>query len=93
VKRFFWTIGALVVFLAASPLRAEERFHFFASLGAGPTNGVYYPVGWAICAIVNEDLRLAPRSSGSARYFFTSGQAESASDPKASSPDIVLTSL
>jgi uncharacterized protein len=56
VKRLFWTIGALVVFLAASPLSAEERFHFFASLGTGPTNGVYYPVGGAICAIVNEDL-------------------------------------
>jgi uncharacterized protein len=57
VKRFFRTIGALIVFLAASPLSAEERFHFFASLGTGPTNGVYYPVGGAICAIVNEDLR------------------------------------
>jgi uncharacterized protein len=56
VKRFLWTIGALIL-LAASPLSAEERFHFFASLGTGPTNGVYYPVGGAICTIVNEDLR------------------------------------
>jgi uncharacterized protein len=56
VKRFFSTIGALI-FLAALPLSAEERFHFFASLGTGPTNGVYYPVGGAICTIVNEDLR------------------------------------
>jgi len=57
VKRFLWTIGALIIILAASPLSAEDRFHFFASLGTGPTNGVYYPVGGAICTIVNEDLR------------------------------------
>jgi uncharacterized protein len=57
VKRFLWAIGAVVFILAASPLGAQERFHFFASLGTGPTNGVYYPVGGAICSIVNEDLR------------------------------------
>jgi uncharacterized protein len=59
VKRFFWTIGALVIILAAaqSVSALDERFHFFASLGTGPTNGVYYPVGGAICTIVNEDLR------------------------------------
>jgi TRAP transporter TAXI family solute receptor len=58
VKRFLWTMGALIIILAASqPLSAEERFDFFASLGTGPTNGVYYPVGGAICTIVNEDLR------------------------------------
>ena len=34
----------------------ERRFHSFASLGTGPTDGVYYPVGAAICAIVNEDI-------------------------------------
>ncbi len=56
MKQFLWTAGALIL-LAASPLSAGERFHFFASLGTGPTNGVYYPVGGAICAIVNEDLR------------------------------------
>ena len=58
MKRFFWTIAALTVIFAASlPLGAqEERFHFLASLGTGPTNGVHYPVGEAICAIVNEDL-------------------------------------
>jgi TRAP transporter TAXI family solute receptor len=57
VKRVLWTIAALTAMLAASkPLSAQEgRFHFFASLGTGPTNGVYYPVGEAICAIVNED--------------------------------------
>jgi TRAP transporter TAXI family solute receptor len=52
-------MSALIVILAgAQPLSAlDERFHFFASLGTGPTNGVYYPVGGTICTIVNEDLR------------------------------------
>jgi uncharacterized protein len=59
VRRLFPTIVAITSVLAASlPLSAQEnRFHFFASLGTGPTDGVYYPVGEAICAIVNEDLR------------------------------------
>jgi uncharacterized protein len=57
MKRFLSAIGAMIIIFAALPLCAEERFHFFASLGTGPTNGVYYPVGGAICAIVNEDLR------------------------------------
>ena len=52
-------MGALIIILAASPLSAEERFHFFASLGTGPTNGVYYPVGGAICTIVNAATLLA----------------------------------
>jgi uncharacterized protein len=59
VKRLLWTIVAIAVVLAASqPVGAqEERFHFSASLGTGSMDGVYYPVGAAICAIVNEDLR------------------------------------
>jgi TRAP transporter TAXI family solute receptor len=58
VKRLLWTIVALTaLFVAVQPLRAQEkRFRFFASLGTGPMDGVYYPVGAAICAIVNEDL-------------------------------------
>jgi uncharacterized protein len=59
VKRSFWTIVAMAAMLAASqPAEAQERpFHFFASLGTGPMNGVYYTVGEAICAIVDEDFR------------------------------------
>jgi TRAP transporter TAXI family solute receptor len=59
VKRLSWTIIAIAAVLAAAlPLGAQEqRFHFFASLGTGPMDGVYYPVGGAICATVNEDLR------------------------------------
>jgi uncharacterized protein len=58
VRRLFPTIAAIIASLTALPLSAQEqRFHFFASLGTGPMDGVYYPVGAAICAIVNEDLR------------------------------------
>jgi uncharacterized protein len=60
VKRSFRAIVAMIAILAAAwqPLGAQEhRFHFFASLGTGPMDGLYYPVGAAICAIVNEGLR------------------------------------
>ncbi len=56
VKRFFWFVLALVALLAG-PAPAEETFHAYASVGTGALNGVYYPVGGAICAIVNEHLR------------------------------------
>jgi uncharacterized protein len=46
-----------LICLSLQPASAEERFHFFASLGTGPLNGVYYPVGGAICDIVNQNLR------------------------------------
>ena len=45
------------IYFALQPASAQERFHFFASLGTGPLNGVYYPVGGAICDIVNQNLR------------------------------------
>ena len=56
VKRFFWLILALVG-LVAGPAPAEEKFRAFASVGTGALNGVYYPVGGAICAIVNDHIR------------------------------------
>ncbi len=56
VKRFIWLIPALVV-LVAGPAPAAEKFHAFASVGTGAMNGVYFPVGGAICAIVNDHLR------------------------------------
>ena len=51
--------GLLLPFLAvlAGPAAAEDKFHAYASVGTGALNGVYYPVGGAICAIVNEHLR------------------------------------
>jgi uncharacterized protein len=45
-----------LICLALQTGSAEERLHFFASLGTGPLNGVYYPVGGAICDIVNQKL-------------------------------------
>ena len=46
-----------LVSFVLQPASAEDRFHFFASLGTGPLNGVYYPVGATICDIVNQNLR------------------------------------
>jgi uncharacterized protein len=46
-----------LIYFTLQPASAQERFHFFASLGTGPVNGVYYPVGGAICDIVNQNLR------------------------------------
>jgi uncharacterized protein len=58
VRRLFWPIVAIANLVVLLPVAGQEqRFHFFASLGTGSMDGVYYPVGGAICAIVNEDLR------------------------------------
>jgi TRAP transporter TAXI family solute receptor len=38
------------------PATARAGDEVFASLGTGELNGVYYPVGKAICEIVNQDL-------------------------------------
>jgi len=45
-------LGVAVVTLATA--RAGDEV--FASVGTGELNGVYYPVGKAICEIVNRDL-------------------------------------
>jgi TRAP transporter TAXI family solute receptor len=50
------TIAALtsiLTVLAAPVLAADEAL---VSIGTGELNGVYYPVGKAICAIVNQDI-------------------------------------
>ena len=53
-----WTSIVLAVSLIASRgVSADEKgSRIFASLGTGDMTGVYYPVGAAICAIVNRDL-------------------------------------
>jgi uncharacterized protein len=52
-KSIFLTVAVL----GSSPIAAEEQqSQIFASLGTGETNGVYYPVGIAICAIVNREI-------------------------------------
>jgi TRAP transporter TAXI family solute receptor len=40
------------------PATAGAGEEVFASVGTGELNGVYYPVGKAICEIVNRDLRI-----------------------------------
>ena len=45
-------IGVMVLLPASARADAEV----FASMGTGELNGVYYPVGKAICQIVNRDL-------------------------------------
>src|SRR5215469_14015207 len=47
-------LGVVVVTLATA--RAGDEV--FASVGTGELNGVYYPVGKAICEIVNQDLSI-----------------------------------
>ncbi len=42
---------------AILPFAAHAEDEIFASVGTGQLNGVYYPVGKAICRIVNRDLQ------------------------------------
>jgi uncharacterized protein len=58
----WWPAGVLmlamlsgVVAVLSAPVRAEDEV--FVSLGTGELNGIYYPIGKAICQIVNRDLR------------------------------------
>ena len=54
----FGVLIAIVTGLATNlPLAVRAEDEVFASLGTGQMNGVYYPVGKAICEIVNRDLR------------------------------------
>jgi len=48
---------ALTSFVAVLPRPARAADETFVSLGTGGLNGVYYPVGKAICEVVNQDLR------------------------------------
>ena len=51
-------LAAVLIGVAAAlslPARADE---VFASVGTGEPNGVYYPVGKAICQIVNRDFSM-----------------------------------
>jgi uncharacterized protein len=58
VKRNFSPTALLALILAVSPSLANEnpKFHMFASVGTGETNGIYYPLGEVICGIVNQNL-------------------------------------
>jgi len=53
-------IAALVAIVSVAeilPTAASAGEEIFASIGTGQVNGIYYPVGKAICQIVNRDLR------------------------------------
>jgi len=58
VRRIFWRALLLALILAVPPSVAGEnsKFHMFASVGTGETNGIYYPLGDVICGIVNQNL-------------------------------------
>jgi TRAP-type uncharacterized transport system substrate-binding protein len=54
---FFTLLAALGIAVAMLPTSARGGQETFASIGTGALNGIYYPVGKAICQIVNRDLR------------------------------------
>lgn len=56
VRNTFQSIVALLSLLTTLSVSARAEA-VFASLGTGELNGVYYPVGRAICDLVNRDLR------------------------------------
>ena len=49
-------ITMLIAIAAILSTPARVSAEIFASVGTGELNGVYYPVGEAICQIVNRDL-------------------------------------
>ena len=58
LQRIAFTLLAMLGIAAAMlPLSARGGQETFASIGTGELNGIYYPVGNAICQIVNRDLR------------------------------------
>jgi uncharacterized protein len=68
--------SVVAVVLAPAGAGAEV----FASIGTGETNGIYYPVGKAICQIVNRDLsthsvRCSPEATPGSVYNITAIQS------------------
>jgi len=60
VLRLWWqkpSLAALAVLLDLLAPLAYASDETFVSLGTGELKGVYYPVGRAICEVVNQDLR------------------------------------
>ena len=60
VRRVFWRALLLALILGVpllpSAVGENSKFHMFASVGTGETNGIYYPLGEVICGIVNQNL-------------------------------------
>jgi uncharacterized protein len=68
-----------VAAVVLAPARAGADV--FASMGTGETNGIYYPVGKAICQIVNRDLstygvRCSPEATPGSVYNITAIQSD-----------------
>lgn len=58
LRPVFHALVAMVIGIGAiSQVAAHAEDEVFASIGNGQLNGIYYPVGKAICQIVNRDLR------------------------------------
>ena len=62
IRRVRFVVAALTTTLfgvaVVPPATARAGDEVFASVGTGELNGVYYPVGNAICEIVNPDLSI-----------------------------------
>ena len=79
------SVVALVIAILTSvvtvvPVPARAGAEVFASIGTGETNGIYYPVGKAICRIVNRDLathgvRCSPEATPGSVYNLTAIQS------------------
>jgi uncharacterized protein len=73
-------IAILTSVVAVLPAPARAGAEVFASIGTGELNGVYYPVGEAICEIVNRDLsthgvRCSPEATPGSVYNITAIQS------------------
>ena len=57
MRRVVLAIAIVTVATALLPFPVRATNEVFASIGTGELSGIYYPVGNAICQIVNQDLR------------------------------------
>jgi uncharacterized protein len=88
VKRLPAIVHGLALIVLATalilPVAAQAEDEVFASVGTGQLNGIYYPVGKAICQIVNRELpthgvRCSPEATPGSVYNIAglkSGQLE-----------------
>ena len=70
MKRWLWLVLATCVLLAPGEPAQAARF---ISIGTGGINGVYYPVGGAICRLVNQNrkthgIRCSVEATGGSVY-------------------------
>jgi uncharacterized protein len=80
VRSIALVIAILTSVVAVVPVPARAGAEVFASIGTGETNGIYYPVGKAICRIVNRDLsthgvRCSPEATPGSVYNLTAIQS------------------